>query len=92
MKPHCVRDVNYSLQIEHFAEWNDTMNMICEGWCIINCQRIYEANMTSADTPFSLLSALENGCFFDLTIVADNKKEVILNFFFFETIQNPKFV
>lgn len=33
--------------------------------------------MTSADTPFSLLSALENGCFSDLTIIADNKKEVI---------------
>ncbi|XP_044732009.1 uncharacterized protein LOC123294888 [Chrysoperla carnea] len=58
------------------VEWSDSMIMMCEGWCVLNCKRVNEDNsQTCTDVPFSLLPALEDGYFSDLCISSDNNKK-----------------
>ncbi|XP_054262009.1 uncharacterized protein LOC128985991 isoform X2 [Macrosteles quadrilineatus] len=57
-------------------EAHDQMLMICDGWCVLHCRRssATEPSQTS-DATFSLLPALEDGYFSDLTIASSNEKK-----------------
>jgi hypothetical protein len=51
-----------------------------DGWCALHCRRIKviaEPEVVPLDFPFSMLPALEEGFFSDVTITADNGKEVL---------------
>jgi hypothetical protein len=50
-----------------------------DGWCALHCRRIKVVAEPEVplDFPFSLLPALEEGFFSDVTIIADNGKEVL---------------
>ncbi|KYB25250.1 uncharacterized protein LOC100141518 [Tribolium castaneum] len=57
-------------------EPRENLTMTCESWCMLHCKRIYEdATDKYHSIPFSLLPALEDGYFSDLTIVSSNKKQ-----------------
>lgn len=48
-----------------------------DGWCALHCRRIKVVEPeVPLDFPFSVLPALEEGFFSDVTIKADNGKEV----------------
>uniref|UniRef100_A0A1B6MP93 BTB domain-containing protein n=1 Tax=Graphocephala atropunctata TaxID=36148 RepID=A0A1B6MP93_9HEMI len=54
----------------------DQMLMTCDGWCLLHCRRSTTSEPGAAmDATFSLLPALEDGYFSDLTIVASNDKK-----------------
>ncbi|XP_046685129.1 uncharacterized protein LOC124370870 [Homalodisca vitripennis] len=58
------------------TESPDQMLMTCEGWCLLHCRRTTTSEPGNAmDASFSLLPALEDGYFSDLTIVASNDKK-----------------
>ncbi|XP_059480539.1 uncharacterized protein LOC132199661 [Neocloeon triangulifer] len=51
------------------------LNLICEDWCTLYCQRLTVSQPKApTDFPFSLLSALNEGFFSDVTIEAENHK------------------
>jgi hypothetical protein len=52
-----------------------------DGWCALHCRRIkvIAEPEVPLDFPFSMLPALEEGFFSDVTIAADNGKEVYTN-------------
>lgn len=52
------------------------MTLTCEGWYHLQCKRIVKNEPDNPDSPFSLLPALEDGYFSDLTITAMNNKQV----------------
>jgi hypothetical protein len=53
------------------------MLLTCEGWCLLQCRRLAGVEPeVPLDFPFSLLPALEEGFFSDVTIRADNNKKV----------------
>ncbi|CAG2062640.1 unnamed protein product [Timema podura] len=64
---------------EH-PENQDTMLLSCESWCLLQCRRVFSGEFNSPVlSTFSLLPALEEGYFSDLTITAaNNKQEVVL--------------
>ncbi|XP_017785530.1 PREDICTED: uncharacterized protein LOC108568763 isoform X2 [Nicrophorus vespilloides] len=52
------------------------MTLICEGWCVLDCKRIADiCTDDGTNRPFSLLQALEEGYFSDLTLTAANLKQ-----------------
>lgn len=60
-------------------ESSDHMLMKCDGWCLLHCKRVLPSDpMPAADAPFSLLPALEDSYFSDLSITAGNNKKVRL--------------
>lgn len=72
--------------IENFQcdqkEPRDNLTMTCDSWCILHCKRIYEDCIDKYHSiPFSLLPALEDGYFSDLTLVSSNKKQVSIALF-----------
>lgn len=67
--------------------------LTCEGWCTLKCKRVKDEPLEqNFNSPFSLLPALEDGYFSDITISAANGKEVsfilIFNNFFILLLQN----
>nr|CAD7448516.1 unnamed protein product [Timema bartmani] len=66
-------------EAEH-PENQDTMLLSCESWCLLQCRRVFSGEFNSPVlSTFSLLPALEEGYFSDLTITAaNNKQEVVL--------------
>lgn len=62
-------------------EPRDIVVLTCEGWCMLQCKRVSEEPSEPFINPtFSLLPALEDGYFSDLTITAANKKQVFVTF------------
>nr|CAD7264660.1 unnamed protein product [Timema shepardi] len=60
---------------EH-PENQDTMLLSCESWCLLQCRRVFSGEFNSPVlSTFSLLPALEEGYFSDLTITAANNKQ-----------------
>ncbi|XP_067013462.1 uncharacterized protein [Anabrus simplex] len=58
------------------TEAQDMMLLTCEGWCLLHCKRVAEAEPDPpVDSNFSLLPALEDGYFSDLSITASNNKQ-----------------
>lgn len=58
------------------------MMMTCDGWCMLHCRRKPISQPVEVlDAPLSLLPALEDGYFSDLTIAAANNKKVKLSTF-----------
>lgn len=57
-------------------ESSDQMLMQCDGWCLLHCKRVPPTDpLPASDAPFSLLPALEDGYFSDLSITASNNKK-----------------
>ncbi|CAH1375656.1 unnamed protein product [Tenebrio molitor] len=57
-------------------EPRDNLSMTCEAWCMLHCKRVYEESTHKYHSvPFSLLPALEDGYFSDLTLTSSNKKQ-----------------
>ncbi|KAK7869304.1 hypothetical protein R5R35_012870 [Gryllus longicercus] len=57
-------------------EAQDVMILSCDGWCVLHCKRIAETEPDPPiDSTFSLLPALEDGYFSDLSITACNSKQ-----------------
>jgi hypothetical protein len=53
------------------------MVLMCEGWCQLHCKRVAASDPEPPiDSSFSLLPALEDGYFSDLSITASNSKQV----------------
>jgi hypothetical protein len=53
------------------------MLLTCEGWCHLHCKRVAASDPDPpVDSSFSLLPALEDGYFSDLSITASNNKQV----------------
>jgi hypothetical protein len=84
---HCqciVKLFHYSKQILLFIfikvdhpDPQDVMMLTCEGWCHLQCKRVIASDPDPPiDSSFSLLPALEDGYFSDLSITASNNKQV----------------
>jgi hypothetical protein len=53
------------------------MLLKCEDWCLLHCKRVIAPDPEPPiDSSFSLLPALEDGYFSDLSITASNNKQV----------------
>ena len=64
------------LQVDH-PEPQDVMLLTCEGWWCLHCKRVVASDPEPpVDSSFSLLPALEDGYFSDLSITASNNKQV----------------
>ncbi|CAN8030599.1 unnamed protein product, partial [Ixodes persulcatus] len=53
----------------------DGINLIYEGWCVLQCVKLAQAEM-GWDEPFSYLHALEEGYFSDAVITAEGGKQL----------------
>ncbi|CAN8008051.1 unnamed protein product [Ixodes pacificus] len=53
----------------------DGINLIYEGWCVLQCVKLAQAE-TGWDEPFSYLHALEEGYFSDAVITAEGGKQL----------------
>lgn len=64
------------MQHRGLSDKMDQIVLFCNGWCQMHCNRIAEVKHNdAADIPFSLLPALEEGYFKDVTITSANKKQ-----------------
>jgi len=64
------------IKVDH-REPQDMMVLMCEGWCQLHCKRVAASDPEPPiDSSFSLLPALEDGYFSDLSITASNSKQV----------------
>ncbi|KDR13429.1 uncharacterized protein LOC110835411 [Zootermopsis nevadensis] len=62
-------------RVDH-PEPQDVMLLTCEGWYDLHCKRVVASEPEPpVDSPFSLLPALEDGYFSDLSIMASNNKQ-----------------
>lgn len=53
--------------------------LTCDEWGMLHCKRVHEEQHDdNLSVPFSLLPALEDGYFSDITLVANNNREVWL--------------
>ncbi|KFM67593.1 hypothetical protein X975_00360, partial [Stegodyphus mimosarum] len=59
-------------RVDHPKE--DAIQLTYEGWCVLQCERVYSIN-SKHYVPFSFLCALEEGYFSDLSIFSNNGKE-----------------
>ncbi|CAN8003004.1 unnamed protein product, partial [Ixodes hexagonus] len=53
----------------------DGINLIYEGWCVLQCVKLAQAEM-GWDEPFSYLHALEEGYFSDAVVTAEGGKQL----------------
>ncbi|XP_047118625.1 uncharacterized protein LOC124799129 [Schistocerca piceifrons] len=59
-------------RVDH-PDGQDTMVLTCDAWCMLRCKRVVESDPDPpGDAPFSLLPALEDGYFSDVSITASN--------------------
>ncbi|GFG38681.1 hypothetical protein Cfor_08266 [Coptotermes formosanus] len=62
-------------RVDH-REPQDVMVLMCEGWYQLHCKRVAASDPEPlTDSSFSLLPALEDGYFSDLSITASNSKQ-----------------
>jgi hypothetical protein len=64
------------IKVDH-PDPQDMMLLKCEDWCLLHCKRVVAPDPEPPiDSSFSLLPALEDGYFSDLSITASNNKQV----------------
>jgi hypothetical protein len=74
--PYSKHTLFIFMKVDH-REPQDMMVLMCEGWCQLHCKRVAASDPEPPiDSPFSLLPALEDGYFSDLSITASNSKQV----------------
>ncbi|KAG8181650.1 hypothetical protein JTE90_017008 [Oedothorax gibbosus] len=78
--PHYLRFfgtfVGHVIEFEVQRSADDTIQLTYDGWCILQCERVVSSNSKQfQSTPYSFLCALEDGCFSDLVITANNGKQ-----------------
>ena len=74
--PYSKHTLFIFIKVDH-REPQDMMVLMCEGWCQLHCKRVAASDPEPPiDSSFSLLPALEDGYFSDLSITASNSKQV----------------